>query len=393
MQIEFDIHQTPGLPHQTPNKHKTTRSHFFNDTSFDQDEANFEKAISATLQKQRRLGTSQSSDVWLVTKNDIPCALKILNCTLNRTKEAQAHALGEYHLGNTMQHPQLVKYHDLFHFGANIAFLIEFCDMGSLDQYLGSEKYREHLLSSFNDIDKFWYFAYDILSALNYIHEVKAHLHLDIKPANIFISKKSSGIQCTMKLGDFGSMWNLKMKDPEYLDSGDGRYQAPEIAGKWQEEKQRPTKATDVYSLGLVFLEMLKQTLLQNPSKIEPEQIDELFQNDTQALSNAQEIQLKAMITVNPTLRPSVPTLLALPLMVQIQKILSKINFDRPRQTRSQSTNGQLDRKRKLPVAGTQSVPEKKKRKGEGLKLEGKVKPFQKNLLQDLDAVSSKSDF
>uniref|UniRef100_A0A7E4V7Q4 non-specific serine/threonine protein kinase n=1 Tax=Panagrellus redivivus TaxID=6233 RepID=A0A7E4V7Q4_PANRE len=84
----------------------------------------------------------------------------------------------------------------------------------------------------------------DMASALVHLHKHDI-IHLDIKPDNMFI-----GADGHCKLGDFGSALNLATDNVDDFDDGDGRYLAPEILNN------PPTKAADVYSLGMSMLEL-----------------------------------------------------------------------------------------------------------------------------------------
>ena len=106
-----------------------------------------------------------------------------------------------------------------------------------------------------------------LLNGLLYLHKSKV-IHRDVKPTNVFL-EKSPGL--AVKLGDFGLCTRLKFEQDE-LPSGmnstrgvDGAcgsgskttnvgtalYQAPE-----QEDQSKYGPAVDVYSLGLIALEL-----------------------------------------------------------------------------------------------------------------------------------------
>ncbi len=91
--------------------------------------------------------------------------------------------------------------------------------------------------------------------ALNYLHNLspEAVIHLDIKSANVLLPSKSAA---TAKLCDFGSARLLpKHACGEFLlggVSGTPAWMAPEVV------EQRPVgRPADVYSLGVVFWEMI----------------------------------------------------------------------------------------------------------------------------------------
>ncbi|KAM3916711.1 membrane-associated tyrosine- and threonine-specific cdc2-inhibitory kinase [Leptodactylus fuscus] len=90
-----------------------------------------------------------------------------------------------------------------------------------------------------------WNITCDLLRGLKHLHD-RNLLHLDIKPANVFISY--SGVY---KLGDFGLMVELDGAEGSgEAQEGDPRYMAPELLdGVF-------TKAADVFSLGMTLLEV-----------------------------------------------------------------------------------------------------------------------------------------
>jgi serine/threonine protein kinase len=116
----------------------------------------------------------------------------------------------------------------------------ELCEGGSLEQ----------LLLSFGPghmsvpIELVWSFVGDIASGLDFIHS-KHIVHLDIKPANVFIGHKGS-----LKIGDFGEAVPTGCDDDGL--EGDNTYMAKELlAGS------PALPACDVFSFGLLVYEMV----------------------------------------------------------------------------------------------------------------------------------------
>lgn len=89
-----------------------------------------------------------------------------------------------------------------------------------------------------------WNYLVDLIQAIKHLHDHDL-IHLDIKPANIFISKDN-----ICKLGDFGLVLNLKKNDLSEAQEGDPKYLALELMeGKF-------SKAADIFSLGITILEL-----------------------------------------------------------------------------------------------------------------------------------------
>lgn len=90
----------------------------------------------------------------------------------------------------------------------------------------------------------------DMVSGITAAHE-KGILHRDIKPANIIIDELSR-----VKIVDFGISKNLVDNSSKYTKTdhfvGTISYMAPELL-----RGQNPTPSSDIYSMGVVFFEML----------------------------------------------------------------------------------------------------------------------------------------
>jgi serine/threonine protein kinase len=88
-----------------------------------------------------------------------------------------------------------------------------------------------------------WNAIADLFLGLKHIHDLNI-AHLDIKPSNIFVSKDGQ-----LLIGDFGLAFDLSKELTEDRE-GDRNYLAPEIL------EGHYGKAADIFSLGLVILEM-----------------------------------------------------------------------------------------------------------------------------------------
>lgn len=132
------------------------------------------------------------------------------------------------------KHPNLVEFFRAWEEKQRLYIQIELCD-GSLADFM--EKYHDIPESLI------WSFFTDCVMALQHLHSHDL-IHLDIKPENIFLSH---GI---CKLGDFGLVVDLSRPDASDAIEGDPKYMAKELMqGKF-------TKAADIFSLGITFLEM-----------------------------------------------------------------------------------------------------------------------------------------
>ncbi|KAI1408430.1 hypothetical protein F5Y13DRAFT_204789 [Hypoxylon sp. FL1857] len=114
----------------------------------------------------------------------------------------------------------------------------EFCEEGSLDVFLSYVGVKGRL-----DDFRIWKIMLEICKGLKHIHDA-GYIHLDLKPANIFIN-----FEGTLKIGDFGLTTVLPLeKGPDV--EGDREYLAPEAL---RSEIGQPA---DVFSFGLIMLEI-----------------------------------------------------------------------------------------------------------------------------------------
>ncbi|KAL7079516.1 hypothetical protein ACQ4LE_001567 [Meloidogyne hapla] len=153
-----------------------------------------------------------------------------------------------------------------------------------------------------------WYYLIDILMALEHMHSHDL-IHVDIKPSNIFIT--SDGI---CKLGDFGLVFDLNKDDPKNVTEGDGKYLAAEVLN------DKPTKAADIFSLGMTILELATDLDLPNNGvfwhEIRNRMIDEKY---IKALSTDLRRVIAWMIDPCPLNRPKAIELLRDPVVCRFR--------------------------------------------------------------------------
>nr|XP_057918472.1 membrane-associated tyrosine- and threonine-specific cdc2-inhibitory kinase isoform X2 [Doryrhamphus excisus] len=154
-----------------------------------------------------------------------------------------------------------------------------------------------------------WDYLCDLLAALDHLHS-RGFVHLDIKPANVLIT--DSGC---LKLGDFGLLLDLKgntsdvlaKKVKEYDHGGDPRYMAPELL----QDEYGP--AADVFSLGVSILELACNIEVPNGEEGWQQLRQGCLPPVTRGLSADLQKVLQMMLAPEPSERPTVSELLALP--------------------------------------------------------------------------------
>jgi len=175
---------------------------------------------------------------------DRPVALKILPTGTGRDRAFAERFVREARALARLSHPNIVAVYDFGQAGEFCYFIMEFVDGVNLRQML-----HAHRLSPRESMSV----VPQICEALQYAHD-QGIVHRDIKPENILVDK-----QGRVKIADFG-LAKLLGRDPhaERLTRtaeimGTPQYMAPEQLEKPLDVDHR----ADIYSLGVVFYEML----------------------------------------------------------------------------------------------------------------------------------------
>ncbi|MEB4591274.1 serine/threonine-protein kinase, partial [Candidatus Thiothrix sp. Deng01] len=168
-------------------------------------------------------------------------ALKLMSAELSREPGFQESFLREGQTVAGLQHPNIVTIHDIGQCGDGYFMSMEYLRGGSLQARLkaGPLPLQEALTV-----------LRQVGGALAHAHE-RGLIHRDIKPANILFRANGEAV-----LTDFGIS---KLQDTDsdltrhgYAMLGTPRYMSPEQTGA-----QRLDRRSDIYSLALVFYEML----------------------------------------------------------------------------------------------------------------------------------------
>ncbi|MGN0202558.1 MAG: serine/threonine protein kinase [Candidatus Cryptobacteroides sp.] len=143
----------------------------------------------------------------------------------------------EYEIGHSLNHPNIREYHSLSDKpGLGLCIEMEWVDGDTLEDLL-PECRRNPVLC-----DKI---ARQILDAVRFMH-LKQVMHRDLKPTNILIAHNGHNV----KLIDF----SLSDSDSHFVlkgNAGTARYASPE-----QREGRQTDFRSDIYSLGVILLEM-----------------------------------------------------------------------------------------------------------------------------------------
>ena len=134
----------------------------------------------------------------------------------------------------------ILRFNDAWEQSGNLYIQTELCAYGNLANFL--EEYGCEY--EFLEEARVWKILSELASGLAHIH-ANGVLHLDIKPANIFITASGG-----LKIGDFGLATRWPRASPVAILSGAALDSPPESARIWSTERMRAKSSEPVASPG-----------------------------------------------------------------------------------------------------------------------------------------------
>ena len=190
---------------------------------------------------KRTIGRGGMATVFLAIQKSLhrEVVLKCLNTDQDDSGDFLERFMKEGRIIASLRHPHIVTIYDIGSTGEYVYISMEYVDGGDLRAKI------ENRLAPVRALD----IVYKVGQALEYAHK-KGIIHRDVKPANILF--RSDG---TPLLSDFGIAKDYTA-DSELTSTGtilgSPFYMSPE-----QAEGLRTDGRTDIYSLGVIFYEML----------------------------------------------------------------------------------------------------------------------------------------
>ena len=201
----------------------------------------------------KRLGSGSFGHVLLVKRTDGRGRVAAIKKIVCKTSEDVANAQREAHTLHNVNHSRILRIENSFTSGKVFYLVTEYCEQGSLTQYLRKAWPIERNM-------RLQWFE-QLLEGLAYLHHEDI-VHRDLKPENILVTSSNQ-----LKIADFGLSKKLEMVNfakytaPSALENpfekmtvymgtncGTRLFMAPEVY------QRHYTRKADVFSLGLIFI-------------------------------------------------------------------------------------------------------------------------------------------
>eukprot|EP00330_Aristerostoma_sp_ATCC50986_P000806 CAMPEP_0114591976 /NCGR_PEP_ID=MMETSP0125-20121206/13921_1 /TAXON_ID=485358 ORGANISM="Aristerostoma sp., Strain ATCC 50986" /NCGR_SAMPLE_ID=MMETSP0125 /ASSEMBLY_ACC=CAM_ASM_000245 /LENGTH=304 /DNA_ID=CAMNT_0001790395 /DNA_START=48 /DNA_END=962 /DNA_ORIENTATION=- len=168
-------------------------------------------------------------------------------------------AIREIALLKELQHPNIVRIHDVIHTNKKLILVFEYVEYD-----------LKKFLSSFEkgiDLKIVKSLLYQMVRGIAHCHKMKV-LHRDLKPQNLLVSKEG-----VLKLGDFGLARAFGIPVKNYTNEVVTLwYRAPDILLG----SKNYSTSIDIWSIGCIFVEMLNLKPLF-PGSSEQDQVKKIF--------------------------------------------------------------------------------------------------------------------
>lgn len=191
----------------------------------------------------RLLGRGGMGEVYLARNKNIEqlVAVKALHPKYGNNPMLRARFKQEAVMLNTLNHPNIVKFLNFVENEYGVFLIMEYVDGYTLEEYITKKN------GLIVEEKAFPMFA-EILSAFSYAHQ-RGIIHRDIKPSNIFLGKDGH-----IKVMDFGIAQIISEVNKE---SGGSSMGTPAYMSPEQVFGQKLDQRSDIYSLGVLFHQML----------------------------------------------------------------------------------------------------------------------------------------
>ncbi|XP_057511828.1 serine/threonine-protein kinase ATG1c-like [Actinidia eriantha] len=191
----------------------------------------------------QQIGAGSFSVVWHARHkvHDTEVAIKeIVTGRLN--KKLHESLMSEIVILKQINHPNIIRLHDIIEETGRIHLVLEFCRGGDLSMYIQQRQGRVPEATA-------KYFMQQLAAGLQILRENNL-IHRDLKPQNLLLSTNSDN--AVLKIADFGFARSLQPRGLAETLCGSPLYMAPEIM-----QLQKYDAKADLWSVGAILFQLV----------------------------------------------------------------------------------------------------------------------------------------
>ncbi|KAJ6742218.1 SERINE/THREONINE-PROTEIN KINASE UNC-51-RELATED [Salix viminalis] len=190
----------------------------------------------------RQIGSGSFSVVWHARHRVHGTEVAIKEIVTNRLSERlQESLMSEIFILKRINHPNIVRLHDIIEVPGRILIVLEYCKGGDLSMYIQRHGKVPEAIAK--------HFMQQLAAGLQILRDNNL-IHRDLKPQNLLLSMSDNNE--VLKIADFGFARSLQPSDLAETMCGSPLYMAPEIM-----QLQKYDAKADLWSVGAILFQLV----------------------------------------------------------------------------------------------------------------------------------------
>ncbi|CAK9151434.1 unnamed protein product [Ilex paraguariensis] len=204
---------------------------------------NKERLVVGDYVVGKQIGAGSFSTVWHARHgvDGTEVAIKEMDMT-EMNKRLQESLMSEIHILRQINHPNIIRLHDMIEEAGKIYIVLEYCQGGDLSLYI-----RQHQGRILEITAK--HFMQQLGAGLQFLRANNI-IHRDLKPQNLLLSTKDD--RPVLKIADFGFARSLQPRGLAETICGSPFYMAPEML-----QLQKYDAKADLWSVGAILFQLV----------------------------------------------------------------------------------------------------------------------------------------
>ncbi|KAJ8899922.1 hypothetical protein K2173_019626 [Erythroxylum novogranatense] len=190
----------------------------------------------------RQIGSGSFSVVWLARHRVHGTEVAIKEIALSRlNKKLQESLMSEIFILRRIDHPNIIRLHDIIEVPGRIHIVLDYCKGGDLSMYIQRHERVPEATAK--------HFMQQLAAGLQILRDNNL-IHRDLKPQNLLLSTNDNN--AVLKIADFGFARSLQPRNLAETLCGSPLYMAPEIM-----QLQKYDAKADLWSVGAILFQLV----------------------------------------------------------------------------------------------------------------------------------------